>query len=209
MGCKALEEKPISLAVTHYYPLEICKKSSYMVTEYSHEAFREKTDTTTYLQKEILEDTFTDIYSSLVNKIAISVSKESGKNWIFDSNSILENDDNSAVRTKNNARKIVLSFPLRECKTWDVIVFNNQDVKTAIEYNLDKSASTVLGRQYAKSVWLDLCTQIDPILTNVENEGYENLTGLIERRYSYMETQPGKNKNGIEYVKTIYETNLD
>ncbi len=209
MGYKALEEKPISLAVTHYYPLEICKKSSYMVTEYSHEAFREKTDTTTYWQKEILEDTFTDIYSTLVNKIAISVSKESGKNWIFDSNSILENDDNSAVRTKNNARKIVLSFPLRERKTWDVIVFNNQDVKTAIEYNLDKSASTGLGRQYAKSVWLDLGTQIDPILTNVENEGYENLTGLIERRYSYIETQPGKYKNGIEYVKTIYETNLD
>ena len=47
------------------------------------------------------------------------------------------------------------------------------------------------------------------ILTNIENEVYAEGLGLIERKYSYIETQPGKCKSGIEYIKTIYETNWE
>ena len=84
MSCNSTEE-PIAMPGTSYYPLEMGKYITYSVTEYSHDAFLEKTDTTYFWQKEILEDTFNDISGSLVYKMGISISKDSGKNWIFNS----------------------------------------------------------------------------------------------------------------------------
>ena len=102
-----------------------------------------------------------------------------------------------------------MAFPFRELKTWDVNALNVQDTKLARVKNLEKSVTTILGKQFAKSVLIDLGNQVDPILTNIENEVYAEGLGLIERKYSYIETQPGKYKSGIEYIKTIYETNWE
>jgi len=208
MSCNSTEE-PIAMPGTSYYPLEMGKYITYSVTEYSHDAFLEKTDTTYFWQKEILEDTFNDISGSLVYKMGISISKDSGKNWIFNSFAIVEKDNNSGIRTENNTRKTILGFPFRELKTWDVNALNVQDKKLARVKNLEKSVTTILGKQFAKSVLIDLGNQVDPILTNIENEVYAEGLGLIERKYSYIETQPGKCKSGIEYIKTIYETNWE
>ena len=208
MSCNSTEE-PIAMPGTSYYPLEMGKYITYSVTEYSHDAFLEKTDTTYFWQKEILEDTFNDISGSLVYKMGISISKDSGKNWIFNSFAIVEKDNNSGIRTENNTRKTILGFPFRELKTWDVNALNVQDKKLARVKNLEKSVTTILGKQFAKSVLIDLGNQVDPILTNIENEVYAEGLGLIERKYSYIETQPGKYKSGIEYIKTIYETNWE
>jgi len=208
MSCNSTEE-PIAMPGTSYYPLEMGKYITYSVTEYSHDAFLEKTDTTYFWQKEILEDTFNDISGSLVYKMGISISKDSGKNWIFNSFAIVEKDNNSGIRTENNTRKTILGFPFRELKTWDVNALNVQDKKLARVKNLEKSVTTILGKQFAKSVLIDLGNQLDPILTNIENEVYAEGLGLIERKYSYIETQPGKCKSGIEYIKTIYETNWE
>jgi len=208
MSCNSTEE-PIAMPGTSYYPLEMGKYITYSVTEYSHDAFLEKTDTTYFWQKEILEDTFNDISGSLVYKMGISISKDSGKNWIFNSFAIVEKDNNSGIRTENNTRKTILGFPFRELKTWDVNALNVQDTKLARVKNLEKSVTTLSGKQFAKSVLIDLGNQVDPILTNIENEVYAEGLGLIERKYSYIETQPGKYKSGIEYIKTIYETNWE
>lgn len=206
LSCNTIE-KPLAKIGPSYYPLEIGKYISYQVTEYSHDAFREKTDTTTFWQKETLEDTFTDISGTVVYKMAISISKDFGKSWRFDSYAIVEKDSNFAIRTENNTRKTLLAFPFSALKTWDVNALNNQDMQLASVKNLEKSVTTRLGRQFAKSVQVDLGNQVDPILTNVENEVYVEGVGLVERTYSYIETQPGKYKSGIEYTKTIYETN--
>ncbi len=208
LGCNSIEE-PIAMSGPSYYPLEIDKYIIYLVTEYTHDAFRKETDTTYFWQKELLEDTFTDISGSLVYKMALSISKDSGKNWRFDSYAIVEKDSNSAIRTENNTRKTILSFPFRELKTWDVNALNNQDLQLAKIKNIEKSMTTILGMQFAKSVLLELSNQVDPILTNIENEVYAEGVGLIERKYAYIETQPGKYKSGMEYVKTIYETNWE
>ena len=208
LSCNSIEE-PIAMPGTSYYPLEMGKSITYSVTEYSHDAFLEKTDTTYFWQKEILEDSFNDISGSLVYKMGISISKDSGKNWIFNSFAIVEKDNNSGIRTENNTRKTILAFPFRELKTWDVNALNVQDTKLARVKNIEKSVTTILGKQFAKSVLIDLGNQVDPILTNIENEVYAEGVGLIERKYSYIETQPGKYKSGIEYIKTIYETNWE
>ena len=80
-----------------------------------------------------------------------------------------------------NTRKTILAFPFRELKTWDVNALNVQDTKLARVKNLEKSVTTLSGKQFAKSVLIDLGNQVDPILTNIENEVYAEGLGLIER----------------------------
>lgn len=206
VSCKRVAE-PLPISGPNYYPLEVGKYITYLVREYNHDAFLEKSDTAYYWQKELIESSFIDNSGSLVYKLEISRSQDSGVHWAFASFAIVEKDEFSAKRTENNQRKTVLSFPLRDRKTWNVNELNTLDYQRAKVDNLDKIKNSLLGSTFTQTVSIDLGNDVDIFFSNIESEVYASGIGLIERTYVNTETQPDKFKNGIEQIKTIYETN--
>ncbi|MDB4162003.1 hypothetical protein N9772_06530 [Bacteroidia bacterium] len=203
-ACTKLKDAPADLP--HYYPLALNDYSIFAIEELQHDAFREKTDTIYYWLKETVADTIRDNTGQLVYKIEIEHSIDSGRTWEFITYGLTHKDDFSAQRVINNRRSVVLSFPLRERRSWDVNELNIEDMKTARYFDIDQTY-TLAGVAYSNSLRVDLGNDVDLFFQEVEEEVYARGKGLIWRKKIALETQPGKYKDGNEFTQTIIRTN--
>lgn len=177
----------------------------FKVTVLEHDAFTERTDTISYFIKETTQDTIINNAGKLVYRTKIEQS-QNDTNYTFIKYVIEERDDLSAQRVEDDTRKIKLSFPLKERKTWDANEFNINDYQSAetIKINEPYMAGDT---EFTETVIVDLGNDINPFFTTVEEEVYAKNIGLINRIVKEIETQPGKYKNGTEYEQTFYRTN--
>jgi hypothetical protein len=204
-SCKRIAD-PIPTG-TSFYPLAIDKYITYQITEKKHYSFQERTDSNTYWQKEHIEKQLIDNAGNTTFKLGIYTSTDSGKTFKFSHYGVLWSDKYSSQRYENDIRKVVLSFPLKERKTWDANELNSLEYQRARMTNVHKSFTTSSSKTFAKSLTIDLGDEEDPFFRILEKEIYADSIGLIQREYINIETQPGKYKNGNEYIKTIYATN--
>jgi|TARA_B110000902_G_scaffold207767_1_gene236889 hypothetical protein len=203
-ACTKLKDAPAELP--HYYPLALNDYSTFAIEELQHDAFREETDTIYYWLKETVADTVRDNTGQLAYTIEIEQSNDSGRTWEFITYGLAHKDNFSAQRMVNNKRTVVLSFPLRERKSWDINELNIEDMKTARYFDVDQ-AYTLVGVAYSNSLRVDLGNDVDPFFQEVEEEIYARGKGLIWRKKLSVETQPGKYKEGNEFTQTIIRTN--
>jgi hypothetical protein len=190
-----------------YAPLEIGKYIIYDVTNLAHDAFAERTDTTYFQIRETIESDFIDNSGNTVYKILVETSEEPGSNWIFVRYATLHRDNYSYHRVEDDIRKIKLSFPLKESKSWDANQMNTLASQKAKITNLDQSYSISKDLVFSNTLTIDLGNEIDPFFQNVESEVYAAGIGLIERKLIDVETQPGKYKDGNEYIQTYQQSN--
>ena len=190
-----------------YAPLEIGKYIIYDVTNLSHDAFRESTDTTYFQIRETIESDFIDNADNTVYKTLVETSEDSGSNWIFVRYATLQRDEYCYQRVEDDIRKVKLSFILKERKSWDVNQMNILPSQKAKITNLDKSYTISADLVFPNTLIIDLGNEIDPFFQNVESEVYAAGIGLIERKLIDVETQPGKYKDGNEYIQTYQQSN--
>jgi hypothetical protein len=190
---------------TVFFPLKLSTFTVFKVTLLEHDAFREKTDTLSYFIKETTQDTIINNAGKLVYRTRIEQS-QNDTNYTFIKYVIEERDDFSAQRVEDDTRKIKLSFPLKERKTWDANEFNINEYQSAqtIKVNEPYMAGDT---EFIETVIVDLGNDINPFFTTVEEEVYAKNIGLINRIVKEIETQPGKYKDGTEYEQTFYRTN--
>lgn len=190
-----------------YAPLEIEKYIIYDVTNLSHDAFKERTDTTYFQIRETIESDFLDNAGNTVYKTLVETSEDSGSNWIFLRYATFERDGYSYQRVEDDIRKVKLGFPLKERKSWDANQMNTSPSQKAKITNLDKSYTISTDLVFSNTLIIDLGNEVDPFFQNVESEVYAAGIGLIERRLIDVETQPGKYKDGNEYIQTYQQSN--
>jgi hypothetical protein len=197
-------EPPVA-SDTVFFPLKLSTYTVFKVTVLEHDAFTERTDTISYFIKETTQDTIINNAGKLVYRTKIEQS-QNDTNYTFIKYVIEERDDLSAQRVEDDTRKIKLSFPLKERKTWDANEFNINDYQSAetIKINEPYMAGDT---EFTETVIVDLGNDINPFFTTVEEEVYAKNIGLINRIVKEIETQPGKYKDGTEYEQTFYRTN--
>ena len=204
-SCKRVEDPELS--GPSYAPLEIGKYVIYDITNLAHDAFAERTDTTYFQIRETIESDFIDNSGNTVYKTLVETSEHPGSNWIFVRYATLHQDDYSYQRVEDDIRKIKLSFPLKERKSWDANQMNTLATQKAKITNLDQSYSISKDLVFSNTLTIDLGNEIDPFFQNVESEVYAAGIGLIERKLIDVETQPGKYKDGNEYIQTYQQSN--
>lgn len=204
-ACKRVED-PSPIIGPTYFPIELEKYIIYSVAELNHDAFLSKTDTSLFLQREtidaLIEGSITETY-----KLRIETSIDSGITWKFTHFATIQKNVYSAERTENNERKVKLSFPFKDRKSWDANELNSQPFQTARLRKIGEADSLLNGIIFFNTVTVDLGNDQDPFFTNIEQEVYADSIGLIERIFADYETQPGKYKDGTEYIKTFYQSN--
>lgn len=203
-ACRRVQEAPTPQP--SYYPLGINEYTIFAVEELEHDPFREKTDTNRYWLRETIVDTLRDNTGQLVYQLEQETSSDTGITWSFVRYGLTHSNVSSAQRFINDIRTVVLSFPLRERKSWDVNELNSQDNKTARYFDIDQPY-TLNGQEYGTTLRVDLGSDVDPLFQEVEEEIYARGKGLVQRRKINVETQPGKYKEGNEFTQTIIRTN--
>ncbi len=203
-ACTKLKDAPAELP--NYYPLALDDYSTFAIEELQHNPFMEETDTLHYWRRETVADTIRDNTGEIVYKIEIEQSNDSGKTWMFIATGFTHRDVYSAQRMLNDVRTIVLSFPLRDRKSWDINERNIQKKKTARYFDIDQTY-TLAGVEYTNTLRVDLGNDVDLFFQEIEEEIYSRGKGLIWRRKLSVETQPGKYKEGNEFTQTIIDTN--
>ncbi len=203
-GCRRLREAPEPQPA--YFPLAINDYSIYAVEELNHDPFREQTDTTRYWLRETIIDTLRDNAGRLVFQIEQEISSDTGNTWSFLNYGLTHNDLYTAQRFVSDIRTVVLSYPLRERKSWDANELNNQAKKTARYYDIDQPY-TLNEKVYDATLRVDLGDEVDAFFQEVEEEIYARGIGLIQRKKINVETQPNKYKKGNELRQTIIHTN--
>lgn len=202
-SCEKVE--PLTESDIDFFPLNINTYTVFKVTVLEHDAFMEKTDTVHYFIKETTQDTILNNAGKLVYRTKIEES-QNDTNYTFIKYVIEERDNFSAQRVEDDNRKVKLSFPLVESKTWDANELNVNEYQSAKTTNINEPymADNI---EFTKTVIVDLGNDIDPFFTTVEEEVYAKNIGLINRIVKEIETQPGKHKDGTEYEQTFYRTN--
>lgn len=202
-SCKKVEPPVESDNI--FFPLKLSTYTVFEVTILQHDAFTEQTDTIVYFIKETTQDTILNNAGKLVYRTKVEESQDD-TNYTFVKYVIEEKDNFSAQRVEDDTRKIKLSFPLAERKTWDANELNVNDYQSAKTIKINEPY-TAGDTAFTQTVIVDLGTDIDPFFTTVESEVYAKNIGLISRVVKEIQTQPGKYKDGIEYEQTFYRTN--
>ncbi|MGB0850601.1 MAG: hypothetical protein ACPGTP_05110 [Bacteroidia bacterium] len=199
-GCK--ETVDVAIIGPDYFPLEEGKYIIYSVESIVHDAFKEQSDTSYYLEKEtIQEDLGNDSYKLLVER-----STDSGRKWLFVKYLSISKNTYTAQRNEDDIRKVKLSFPFKFRKTWDANELNTLDQQRARMLEFD-TPHNFIDTTLTETVTINLGDDEDPFFTFYEREVYARHIGLVESKYKNLERQPEKYLSGTEHVKTFKETN--
>lgn len=204
-GCKRIE--PPSESLGHeYFPLEVGKYCCYVMDSIAHDGFTGHSDTLHYYIKETIESAFEDNAGNTAYRIRIDYRFSPTDKWNFKQYISANTDIYSAQINRNDVRLVKLSFPIRNRKTWDENELNYLEPQINRYINIDKSTS--LGdTTYMKTLQVDQGDEEDPFFRFYSRETYAFGIGLIKKEYINTEQQIGKNLQGSEYTKTLYETN--
>ena len=189
-----------------FYPTKKDKFIIYSYEEFNHDAFNSSTDTTTYWIKETIETPFIDQEKDSSYQLRIDYSYDEGLNWEFQYYAVIKVDNYSLERSDLDVKRIKLSFPVKDNKSWDVNMLNSQETQYGFYQNTD-GLYRIKDSLFSETVIVNLGDQEDIIFTIFEEEVYARGIGLILRKFRDIETQPGKYKDGIEYTKTIIRSN--
>jgi len=117
---------------TNYFPL---KSGDYRIYDVSGVRYNSSVDSVvfSYLLKESVTDTFTNLESGISYKILREKKYSEEGLWEIDSLWTARKDDRAAVSVENNVPIIKLSFPVSDSLTWDS---NRLNDKFSEEYTL-------------------------------------------------------------------------
>ncbi|MDB4107342.1 hypothetical protein N9595_02640 [Bacteroidia bacterium] len=203
-ACKRVEQ-PLPIG-PDYFPLQIGKFITYSTQEITHNASSESSDTANFLIRKTVERSIQDGTKNIVYVIAVETSTDSGNSWNFIRYNTVKKDAYNVQIVANDIRKVKLSFPFKERKTWDANQLNSSHYQRATLLNIDKS-NNVANKLFEYTATVELGNDEDLFFTDVETELYAKGIGLILSKLIDLERQPGKYLQGKEHFNTIYETN--
>jgi len=204
-GCKRVEPPKESIG-QEYFPLEVGKYCCYKMDSIFHDGFEGISDTLHYFLKETIESSFEDNAGNTAYRIRIDYRFDSTEQWVFKQYVSANADLYSAQINRNDVRLVVLSFPVRNRKTWDINELNYLDPNIC-RYSNVNNAFQVENTLFPKTLEVDQENEDNPFFRFYSREIYAFGIGLVKKEYINTEQQIDKYLKGSEFTKTLYETN--
>lgn len=185
-GCKKDPVDPVPLGY-EFYPLRVGHWVEYEVDSMWRDDVLNVHDSVSYRLLERVYETYTDAEGRTAYRIRRYVADGSGE-WQVRDVWTSYMDERYAEKTEENKRRLKLSFPVREARTWDVNVYNS-DEKLEVAYReLDEPwASDSLS--FEKSVMVRNVLPANSVIRRDYEEYYVREVGMVQKRWEESNSQ--------------------
>lgn len=185
-SCKEEVVTPQDLGLD-FFPLRTGQWVEYQVDSMWRDDVLNIRDSVSYRLLERVEDVYTDAGGRAVHRILRYVPDATG-NWEVRDVWTAHRDIRSAEMTEENKRRLKLSFPVREARTWDINVYNSERLLEVAYRELDEPwASDSLS--FEKSVLVRNVLGPNAVEKRNFEERYVRDVGLVEKYWEETNTQ--------------------
>lgn len=192
-GCKKDSGEAADLGLG-YFPNTIGSWIEYQVDSVWRDDPLGRRDTASYRLREKVVEAYYDPSGRLAYRIHRSVRNAEGA-WVVRDVWTRTVDNTAAEVTEENLRRLKLSFPVREGRTWDLNVYNVEEELEVTHREIGVPA-TINGLYFPKTTMVVSTVEPNLIDTVIYQERYADGLGLISRRTQVTHTQfvyPGGN----------------
>ncbi len=199
-NCRKDELETVNLNRGHdYFPIEIGFSWTYQVDSIVFNKFNERIDTLHYNVKFVAEDSIQDSIGSAI-KMVKYIQQDTSFPWSFDSELVIQRDDNVLRVKQNNETITKLIFPLDLYKYWDGNILNSGEEELFEVVTLHEPF-VGLNIQTDSSLRVIHRDRINALERFYGEEVYANKLGLIyKREIDKRSTSIGQQiPNGFDY----------
>ncbi len=185
-GCKKDGLEPLPMGY-EFFPLRVGHWVEYEVDSMWRDDVLNVHDSVSYRLLERVFETYADAEGRTAYRILRYVADDSGEWQVRDVWTSFM-DERYAETTEENKRRLKLSFPVRQARSWDVNVYNS-DEKLEVAYReLDKPWSSD-SLSFDKSVMVRNLLPANPVIRRDYEEYYVREVGMVEKRWEETNSQ--------------------
>lgn len=185
-GCKKDAEEPLPMGYD-FFPLRVGHWVEYEVDSMWRDDVLNVYDSVSYRLLERVHETYTDAEGRTAFRILRYVADQAGE-WQIRDVWTSYTDERYAEKTEENKRRLKLSFPVRQTRTWDVNVYNT-DAELEVAYReLDEPWSSD-SLSFEKSVLVRNVLPANSVLRRDYEEHYVREVGLVEKSWEETNSQ--------------------
>ncbi len=197
-GCKREDSAQPIDAGYEYFPLKVGSWIEYQVDSVWRDDTFDLLDSTSYRLKHVVAANYLDPEgrpSQRIERFKLNANDE----WVIRDVWTATRTIAAMEVTEENVRRLKLSFPLREGRTWDTNIYNDEDELTVAARDLDQSYQ--LGdHSFTKTMVVRSTVAGNPISTRDLEERYAHGIGMIEHHW-YTREAPGFVDTGVTSVR--------
>lgn len=185
-GCKKDALEPVPMGY-EFFPLRVGHWVEYEVDSLWRDDVLNVHDSVSYRLLERVEETYTDAEGRTAYRILRYVADDLGEWHVRDVWSAYM-DERFAEKTEENKRRLKLSFPVRQARSWDVNVYNADDELEVAYREVDRPwASGSLS--FPKSVLVRNVLPANLIVRRDYEEHYVREVGMVQKLWEETNTQ--------------------
>lgn len=185
-SCRKEENLPQDLG-TAYFPLRTGQWVEYQVDSVWRDDLLNVLDSVSYRLKERVEETYTDGSGRTAYRIKRYVHDEDA-GWLVRDVWSAHRDQRYAEMTEENKRRLKLSFPVREARSWDLNVYNTDRV-LEVAYREAHEPWTQADLVFDSTVVVRNVLPPNAVERRDFEERYAKHVGLVEKHWEETSTQ--------------------
>ena len=182
-SCRKEESAQPVDAGLEYFPITVGSWIEYQVDSIWRDDTFNVHDTISYRLKQVIAANYTDPEGRPSQRIERFILNENDE-WVIRDVWTATRTTTGLELTEENQRKLKLSFPVREARTWDVNILNTEDelMVAAREVN---EAHVLNGQNFSNTVKVRTTVAGNPIITRDLEEVYAHGIGMIEHHWYF------------------------
>lgn len=174
-----------------YFPLQPGAWRIYQVDSIGRPTPVNDNDTLNYQLREVVDSPFTDGAGNTMYKVMRFRRATANDAWSLHEIFAAGIAGNEAIQQEGNFRYVKLSFPVREGRSWDADVYNNEDPDGFLRsrYAEVHKPATIDDNSFDSTTLVELNNAEDAISSDYKIERYAAGIGLVEFQHDSVTTQ--------------------
>lgn len=189
-----------------YFPLRVGSERLYMYDSVSYSRLTASIRYYSFRIREVVKDSFTDQAGKIAYRLEQYESRDTGRSYQFRALHIVNTDAYGVQRVEDNRRNLVLSFPIRNLRSWYPYFFWNDSFQTSARFQY-----TGVNKPYANdwittpdAVWVKQQYDSTFIFVREAREIYGKNTGLVFRLKKNIDLQVMDEPDGHVVTWQLY-----
>ncbi len=192
-SCRKEESaKPIDLG-HEYFPIKVGSWIEYQVDSIWRDDDFNVHDTIGYRLKQVIAADYTDPEGRPSQRIERFILNENDE-WVIRDVWTATRTTTGMEVTEENQRKLKLSFPVREARTWDMNILNTED-ELMVAARYVNEAHQLNDQNFSNTVKVRTTVEGNPIITRDLEEVYAHGIGMIEHHWYYRQANDFTDQN--------------
>lgn len=147
-GCRRADET-YKARGPEYFPLRVGAERNYIYDSIRYSRIGGSVRTFNFRVREIVKDSFLDQEGRITYRIEQYISRDTGRTYTFSALHSVNTDAYGVQRVVENRRNLVLSYPIRNQRSWYPYFYWNDSFLTSTRYQY-----TAVGKKYFND-WYD------------------------------------------------------